>query len=44
MSNLSSLELPVELQQRDRARRQSTNEEPATLSAYAIDCLLNIED
>lgn len=44
MSHTSSLELPVELKERIERVARERNEEPATLLAYAIDSLLNIEE
>ena len=44
MSHTSSLELPVELKERIERVARERNEEPATLLAYAIDSLLNVEE
>jgi predicted transcriptional regulator len=44
MSHTSSLERPVELKERIERVARERNEEPATLLAYAIDSLLNIEE
>jgi predicted transcriptional regulator len=44
MSNTSSLELPVELKERIERVARERNEEPATLLAYAIDSLLDVEE